>query len=125
MKGHLLPPIFKDFLASPCGSRGPFSYFLRENSAVLDDFVDPLLTNCYHRESRSLISGLESRLPHEGPIHKSDGVSVHVNVEEACRGALLESLIKSFSRCKDSRGDFQVLMTNDAGEVKHRSISKK
>ena len=40
-------PIFKDCLASSCGSRVPLSCVLREDPAVTDDIVYPLLYNYY------------------------------------------------------------------------------
>lgn len=72
-----------------------------------------------------LIDELESRLSHSGPIFKNDNATVYVKIEEAARGTSVESTIKSFSRRKDGRGAFQPLVSNHAGEVKHRSISKK
>ena len=64
---------------------------------VSDEIMDLLLSNYYHGQSRSLISELESRVTHEGPIHKNDNEAVFVSVEEADRGISVEPTIKSFS----------------------------
>jgi hypothetical protein len=100
-------------------------HVLREDPEVPDEVIDPLLPNCYYGESGSLIAELESRLSHSGPIFNNDNATVYMKIEEAARGTSVESTIKSFSRRKDGRGAFQALMNNHAGEVKHRSISKK
>ena len=118
-------PIFKDCLTSTFGSRGPLSYVLREDPNVPNETADPLLPGCYYGVSGSLLSELEARLPHDGPIYKNDNGSVYMKIEEAVRGTSVESTIKPFSRRKDGRGAFQALIANHAGEVKYRSISKK
>ena len=100
-------------------------FFLREDSEVPDEIIDPLLPNCYHGESGSLIAELESRLFHSGPIFKNDNDTVYMKIEEAARGTSVESTIKSFSRRKDGRGSFQAFMSNHSGEAMHRSIPKK
>ena len=99
--------------------------FLCEDPEVLDEAMGPLLANVYHGESRSLISELQSRLPHEEPILKNDNAAAWMKIEEDTRRVSIESKIESFSRHKDARGAFQALMSNHAGEVKHRSTSKK
>ena len=118
-------PIFKDCLSSSFGPRGPLIYVLREDPEVPDEVTDPLLPGFYYGESGSLIAELEARLSHSGSIFKNDNATVYMKIEEATRGTSVESTIKSFSRSKDGRGAFQALMSNHAGEVKHRSISKK
>jgi hypothetical protein len=97
-------------------------YVLREDPEVPDEVIDPLLPSCYYDESGSLIAELESRLSHSGPIFKNDNATVHMKIEEADQVTSVESAIKSFSCSKDGRGAFQALMSNHAGEVKHRSI---
>ena len=92
---------------------------------ILDEVMDPLLPSCYYGKSASLISELEYRLPHRGPIFKNDNATVHVKIEEDALRTSVESTIKSFSRLKHGRGAFQALIINHAGDVKHRSISKK
>ena len=118
-------PIFKDCLSSSFGPRGPLIYVLREDPEVPDEVTDPLLPGFYYGESGSLISELEARLSHSGSIFKNDNATVCTKIEEAARGTSVESTIKSFSRSKNGRGVFQALTSNHAGEVKHRSISKK
>ena len=86
--------------------------------------MDPLLPSFYYGESGSLISELESRLPHSGSIFKNDNDTVYVKVE-ASRDTSVESTIKSFSRRKDGCGAFQGLKRNHTGELKCHSISKK
>ena len=99
-------PIFKDCLSSSYVSRGPLIYVLREDPAVLDEDIDPLLPICNYGESGSLISELESRLPHTGPTFKNDVATVYMNIEEAARGTSVESTIKSFSFRKERCGAF-------------------
>ena len=118
-------PIFKDCLSSSFGSRGPLIYVLREDPEVPDEVINPLIPSYCYGVSGSLIAELESRLSHSGPIFKNDDATVYMKIEEAARGTSVESTIKSFSRRKDGRGAFHALMSNHAGEVKHRSISKK
>ena len=48
-----------------------------------------------------------------------------MKIEEAARETYVDLTIKSFSRRKDRRGAFQALISNHAGEVKYREISKK
>ena len=103
----------------------PISYVLREDPNVPAEINDPLLPGCYFGVSGTILSELEARLPHDGPIYKNDNGSVYMKIEEAVRGTSVESTIKPFSRRKDGRGAFQALIANHAGEVKYRSISKK
>ena len=70
--------------------------------------MDPLLPSFDYGDSRSLISELDSRLPHVGPIFKNDNATVYVDVEIAGRGTSTESIIKSFSRNKDGFGVFKL-----------------
>ena len=56
-------PIFKDFLVSSYGLRGPLNSVLREDPIISEEIMDPFLPNCYYGESRRFISELESRLP--------------------------------------------------------------
>ena len=83
-------PIFKDFLTSSRVSRGPLNCVLREDAAAPDETVDPLFTNCYHRESRRFISELESRLPHEVSICNNDNNTGYAKIEESARGLSVE-----------------------------------
>ena len=101
------------------------SYELREDPDVTDEDIYPLLISCYYDESSSLISELESRLPHVGPMFRNDNEPVSIKIKEFTRGKSVDSKIKSFHRCKDGRGTFQDLISNHAGEFKHRSTSKK
>ena len=102
--------MFKDCLASSHGSRRPLICVLRGDPVVLDEIMEPLLTNFYYGESGSLISELESRLPREGPIYKNENAVVWMRIEESSRGTSVESKIKYFSRHNDGRATFQYLM---------------
>ena len=51
-------PIFKDYLSNSHASRGPLIHVLSEDPTVPDEIMDPLLANCYCRESRILTSEL-------------------------------------------------------------------
>ena len=107
-------PIFKDYLVSTFGSRGLLNCVLRGNPTFPNEIDNPLLPGCYYGESGSLISEIEARLPHDGPIYKNDNGSVYMKIEEAVRRTSVESTIKPFSRHKDERGAFQALITNHA-----------
>ena len=48
-----------------------------------------------------------------------------MKVEEATHSTSCESTIKAFSRRKDGRGAYLALVSNHAGDVKYRTISKK
>ena len=87
--------------------------------------MDPILANLHYAESRSLISELDSRLSHSGPIFKNGNVVACMSFEEADRGTSVKSTIKSFSLHKDGRGAFQSLISNHADEAKYRETSKK
>ena len=115
-------PIFKGYLTSSDDSRGPLTYVLRRDPIVPDEIIDSLLTNYCHRGGRSLISELECLLSHEGLICKNSNATVYRKINLAVRRTLVESTIKSFSRCKDGRGVFQDLIANHSREVKHCSI---
>ena len=87
--------------------------------------MDHILPSCYYGESGRLVSELEPRLPHCRPIFKNDNHAVCMNIEETARGISVESTNKYFSRRKDGHGAFQALISNHAGEVKHRVMSNK
>jgi hypothetical protein len=126
-------PIFLDALENTHGARGPLRYVLREDPIVPPEASDPLpvhdplagIQGAYYGSSGSLIGELLARLPHTGPIYKSDNAAVYMKVEEATRGTSCESTIKAFSRRKDGRGAYLALVANHAGDVKYRAISKK
>ena len=126
-------PIFLDALENTHGARGPLRYVLREDPIVPPEASDPLpvhdpaagVQGAYYGTSGSLIGELIARLPHTGPIYKSDNAAVYMKVEEATRGTSCESTIKAFSRRKDGRGAYLALVANHAGDVKYRAISKK
>ena len=65
---------------------------------------------CCYSERGNLISELESRLPHSGPIFKNDDGAVHMKIEETTRGTSVDSIIKSFSRRNDVHGSFKLLL---------------
>ena len=84
----------------------PFFRVLREDPVAPYEIMELPLDNCYCGESESLIFELDSRLPPD-----------HMKIEEAARGESVESKI-NFSRKKDSRGVFQVLIANCSRKVK-------
>ena len=49
---------------------------------------------------------------------------IHVKIKETARGTSVDSTIKSFSSRKDGRVDFQALVSDQSGEVKHRLEEK-
>lgn len=118
-------PIFLDCVSRTYGSRGPLAYVLRDEVAVADETADPLQAQAYYGASGSLLDELTARLPHIGPIYKSDNATVYMMIEKAVRGTSVESTVKSFARRKDGRGAFQALIANHAGDVKYRAILKK
>ena len=118
-------PIFLDHLEVSHGAKGPLRYVVRENAAVETELVDPLAANAYYGKSGSLVEELIARLPHTGPVYKSDNAAVYMKVEEAARGTSVESTIKPFARRKDGRGALEALLANHGGEVKYRAIAKK
>ena len=117
-------PIFLNSLENTHGARGPLLYVLRDDSVVPPEAEDPLEVDAYYGTSGSLIAELTARLPHTGPIYKSDNATVFMKIEEAARGTSCESTIKAFSRRKDGRGAYLALVSNHAGDVKYRAISK-
>ena len=86
LKIILWAQLFKDYLSSYYGSRGPLIYVLHEVTTVSDEVIDPLLSSCYCGERSSLIAELKSRLPHSGPIFKNDNATVYVTIEELLVG---------------------------------------
>ena len=118
-------PTFLNMLENTHGARGPLQYVLREDPNVPPEASDPLEPDAYYGASGSLIDELIARLPHTGPIYKSDNAAVYMKIEEAARGTSCESTIKAFSRRKDGRGAYLALISNHAGEVKYRAIAKK
>ena len=86
---------------------------------------NPAIPGAYFGTSGSLMDKLVARLPHTGPIYWNDNVTVYQKIKEASCGTSCESTIKSFSRRKDGRRAFQVLIANHAGDVKYQAIAKK
>ena len=85
--------VFQDCLARSYGVHGPLSYVLRDEPAVPAEVDDPLEANSYFGESGSMQDELTARLPHEGPIYKSDNYSVFLKIEKASRGTSVESTV--------------------------------
>ena len=69
-------PIFKERISNSYGSCRPFICFLREDTTAPEDVMDHLLSSFYYGERSSLISELESLLPHGRSILKNDNASV-------------------------------------------------
>ena len=118
-------PVFLDCLSRTYGARGPLSYVLREVAAVPAEADDKLANNSYFGKSGSLHDELVARLPHSGPIYKSDNKSVYIKIEKATRGTSVESTVKAFSRLKDSCAAFEALLADHVGEVKYPAILKR
>ena len=93
-------PIFLNMLENTHGARGPLLYVLREDQDVPLEADDPLEPDAYYSASGSLITELIARLPHTGPIFKSNNAAVYMKIEEAARGTSCESTTKAFSRRK-------------------------
>ena len=105
--------------------KGPLRYVLRDEPIVPLEGNDPLDQNAYYGASGGLADELVARLPHTSPIYNNDNAAVYQKIEEAARGASVESTIKPFSRRKYGRGAFLALIANHAGDVKYRDIAKK
>ena len=118
-------PIFLDNLDEIIGAKGPLHYVLWDEPIIPLEGNDPLDQNAYYGASGGLANELVARLPHIGPIYKNDNSAVYQKIEEAARITSVESTINSFSRRIDGIGAFLALITNDAGDVKYRAISKK
>ena len=69
--------VFQDCLARSYGVHGPLSYVLRDEPVVPAEVDDPLEANSYFGESGSMQDELTARLPHVGPIFKTDNCSVY------------------------------------------------
>ena len=69
---------------------------LRKHPAVPDDVVNSPLSNYHYRESVSLISELESRLPRSGPVFKNDNTMVWMKIEEDYCGVSVDLSVKYF-----------------------------
>ena len=117
--------VFQDCLARSYGVHGPLSYVLRDDPVVPAEVDDALEANSYFGESGSMQDELTARLPHVGPIFKTDNCSVFLKIEKASRGTSVESTVKAFSRRKDGRGAYLALIANHAGDTKYRAILKK
>ena len=116
--------VFQDCLARSYGVHGPLSYVLRDDPEVPAEVDDALDANSYFGESGSMQDELTARLPHVGPIFKTDNCSVFLKIEKASRGTSVESTVKAFSRRKDGRGAYLAFIANHAGDTKYRAILK-
>ena len=117
--------IFLDNLDAIIGAKGPLCYVLGDEPIFPLEGNYPLDKNAYYGVSGGIADELVARLPHIGPIYKNNNVEVYQKIEEAARGASVESTIKPFSRRKDGRGALLEPIANHAGDVKYRAIAKK
>ena len=118
-------PIFLDNQDEIIGAKGTLRYVLRDEPIVPLKVNDPLDQNAYYGASGGLADKIVARPPHIGPIYKNDNAAVYQKIEEAARGASVESTIKHFSRRKDGRGTLLALIANHDRDVKYRAIAKK
>ena len=117
-------PAFQDHCLMCYGALGPLAYIIRETSDVIPEDQDPLAPNCYFGLSGSLVQELVTRIPHTGPIYKSDNSRVFIKISEAVKGTTCESTVKAFARTKNGRKAYLALIANHAGEIKYRSLYK-
>ena len=114
-----------DKLDAIIGAKVPLRYVLRDEPIFPLERNNPLDQNAYYGASGCLADEVVARLPHIGPIYKNDNAAVYQKIEEAARGASVDSTSKPFSRRKDGRGTLLALIANHASDVKYRAISKK
>ena len=67
---------------------------------------------------------LINRLPNSGSIFRDDDKTVIMMTSMDVAGTSVESTIKSYSRHKDAWATFLALISNHAGDIKHRAIVK-
>ena len=113
-------PVFKQNMSRTFGLQGP-----RKDSAVRSVAEDPLTGYDYFGESGGLVQKMTARIPHTGPLFKSDNKTVYLHIVEACRGTACASTIKIYTRGQDGRATYFALIDHHAGEEKYRSIAKK
>ena len=116
--------VFNDYLTRVYGSWGPIAYVIRKDVAVPTEVADPLKPDKYFGESGCLVEELITHLPQTCPIYKNDNATVFSKIEQAVRGTSIESTIKYFSRKIDGRKTYEAMITNHAGDSKHRAILK-
>ena len=118
-------PAFKDCMSRIFGLQGPLSYVLRKESTVPSEIDDPLNGNDYFGMSGGLVQEMTARIPHTGPLYKSDSKTVYLHIVEACRGTACASAVKTYNTRKGGRATYFALIDHHAGEEKYRSIAKK
>ena len=124
---------FKDCLFHTYGVRGcPLSYVTRENAQVPTETDDPLVLNTSvnphvllpYGSSGSVLDEMIKRLTHNHPLFKTDNNTVFSMLEEATRGTVFATTVKSFARTKDGRAAWLAMLSSHCGKDKWESLQK-
>ena len=116
---------FRNFLSRTYGLRkAPLTYVVRENGEVPNENDDPLQQGKSYGSSGSVLDELIKRLTHNHPLFKSDNAAVYSMLEEASRGTIYATTIKTFSRSKNGRQAWQAMVSSHAGTDKWEGMFK-
>ena len=126
---HLTPirwvESFKDCVLRTFGVRdAPLSYVIREESEVKIEVEDPLSLNKAYGASGSIIEEMTKRMSYDDPLFKTDNGSVYSMLEEATRSTIYANTIKPFSRSKDGRKAWLVMVSPHNGDDKWEQLQK-
>ena len=102
----------------------PLLYVIRDKVAVTPEADDPLNGSHAYGESRSVLDELIERLSHTHPLFKSDNAAVYSMLEEATRGSVYASSIKTYSRSKNGRDAWTSMVSSHAGNDKWEQLQK-
>ena len=116
---------FKDCLYRTFGVRDvPLIYVIRENVEVTPEADDPLDGTKSYGISGSVLDELIGRLSHDNPLFETDGRYVYSLLEEATRGSVYASTVKSFSQSKNGRDAWFAMLTSHTGDDKWEQLQK-
>ena len=116
---------FKDCLYRTFGVRDvPLLYVIRDEVEVKPEADDPLEGSHAYGSSGSVLDELIQRISHTHPLFKSDNASVYSMLEEATRGSIYASSIKTYARNKNGRNAWLSMVSSHAGKDKWEQLQK-
>ena len=116
---------FKDCLYCTFGVREmPLIYVICDEVAVMPEANDPLNGRNAYSASGSVLNELIERIDHNDPLFKTDNWHVFSLLEEATRGSVYASTVKSFSNTKNGCDAWNAMISSHAGNDKWEQLQK-
>ena len=73
---------------------------------------------CAYGDSGSVLDELILRISHDHPLFKTDNAAVYSMLDEASRGSVYASSVKTYSRTKNGRDAWNAMVSSHAGNDK-------